>query len=128
MTSGSSHEDFEPWAAPIEELAEVARDIESFADSPSRDLSTVEARRHFAAHILEVLKARATLEAARVQANATKRLATATKQAAELQADTADRIAKATEKQSRTANRLVVATWALVAATFVLAIVAVSFD
>ena len=78
VTSPDYFSSLDPWDVPIDELASLARQIESYADADSRDLSSVEAQRRFASHILEVLNARATIEAADRQRKATERLARAT--------------------------------------------------
>ena len=72
-------------------MASLARQIESYADADSRDLSSVESHRRFAAHILEVLNARATIDAADRQRKGTERLARATTAAAKVQEETANR-------------------------------------
>lgn len=94
------HAEFDPWAAPLDELAEIAREIAAYGDPKAQDLSTVEARRIFAAHILEVLQARAKLEAAKLQR-------------------------EAMDDQTQTNRQLVHVTWWLVGVTALLAVAAI---
>lgn len=92
--------EYDPWTAPLDDLAKAARAIESYADPTARDISTIDAQRQFAAHILNVLQARSALEAARVQK-------------------------EAIEAQTETTQSLVRGTWWLVGATIVLALAAI---
>jgi CHASE3 domain sensor protein len=100
MSDPVAHEHFDPWTARLDELADMAREISTYGDPKAGDLSTVDARRQFGRHILDVLQARATLDAAEVQR-------------------------RAIEAQTDETKSLVRVTWALVGVTALLAIAAI---
>lgn len=95
MTARGENE-FDPWAASIEEVGEQARAWQKVA---SPDLANPGARAEYVTYLIEVLQARAALEGA-------------------------DRQRKAIEAQTVATDKLVKWTWLLALATIALAIAA----